>query len=463
VVRLQLARQRGNPQAVLEEARRLRSAAEAPETAQSGLGEDLRALALTSLWLGITEIWATGFEEAERHLEQGVALARRIGRPYLEFSGLACLAEVALYRSFARAAERGMQAVELARGHGWTGEPAAGTAYMAVGAALTWQGRLEEAESWIQRAERTVRAETEPATRQAVHYVRGMLEVARGRDADAVAAFDAIERLASRLDKPNLLVLRARTIQLSIMVRLGDTERAEQALADLADLGKYSHDGDHGETRIATALLRLAKHDPHAALDALAPVLDGSASALPGAWLTYAFLLEAIARDAAGDEDAAGRALERSLDLAEPDGMVWWFLLHPVPGLLERHAGHRTAHAALIAGIRGLLAGTGTGPPPARPMPPEPLSESELRVLRYLPTNLTAPEIARELSISPNTAKTHIRHVYAKLGTHYRTEAVEHARALGLLAPPGRLLARESPHGRSAKSGIMPNGPAVAR
>ena len=457
LVRLQLARQRGNPRAVLEEAQRLRSTAEAPETAQSGLGEDLRALALTSLWLGITEIWATGFEEAERHLEEGVALARRIGRPYLEFSGLACLAEVALYRSFVRAAERGRQAVELARGHGWTGEPAVGTACMAVGAALTWQGRLEEAEPWIQRAERTVRAETEPATRQTVHYVRGMLELARGRDADAVAAFDAVERLADRLDKPNLLVLRARTIQLYVMVRLGDTERAQRALADLGDR-------DRGETHIAVALLRLAQHDPHAALDALAPVLDGSASTVPWAWLAYAFLLEAIAQDALGDEDAAGRALERSLDLAEPDGMVWWFLLHPVSGLLERHAGHRTAHVALIAEIRSLLAGTRTAPPPARPMPPEPLSESEFRVLRYLPTNLTAPEIARELSISPNTAKTHIRHVYAKLGAHYRAEAVEHARALGLLAPAGRLLARESPHGRSEKNrSIMPNGPAVAR
>jgi LuxR family transcriptional regulator, maltose regulon positive regulatory protein len=56
-------------------------------------------------------------------------------------------------------------------------------------------------------------------------------------------------------------------------------------------------------------------------------------------------------------------------------------------------------------------------------------------VLRYLPTYLTAPEIARELYISPNTVRTHIKNVYAKLGTHHRAEAVEHARALGLLAP----------------------------
>ena len=64
-------------------------------------------------------------------------------------------------------------------------------------------------------------------------------------------------------------------------------------------------------------------------------------------------------------------------------------------------------------------------------------------MLRYLPTNLTAPEIARELSVSPNTVKTHIRHLYDKFGTHNRAEAVDLARALGLLAP-----ARTSPASR---------------
>jgi LuxR family transcriptional regulator, maltose regulon positive regulatory protein len=54
-------------------------------------------------------------------------------------------------------------------------------------------------------------------------------------------------------------------------------------------------------------------------------------------------------------------------------------------------------------------------------------------VLRYLPTNLPASQIAGELYVSHNTVRTHIRHLYAKLGTHTRAEAV--ARALGLLAP----------------------------
>ncbi len=59
-------------------------------------------------------------------------------------------------------------------------------------------------------------------------------------------------------------------------------------------------------------------------------------------------------------------------------------------------------------------------------------------MLRYLPTNLTAPEIASELSVSTNTVKAHIHHLYAKLGTHRRGEAVERARTLGLLAPAAR-------------------------
>ena len=153
-------------------------------------------------------------------------------------------------------------------------------------------------------------------------------------------------------------------------------------------------------------------------------------------WLAEAFLLEAMAQDALGDPPAAGYALEHALDLAEPDGALLWFLLHPAPGLLERHARQRTAHATLIAHILNLLAGNRPAPPPAGPRAPlEPLTKSEIRVLRYLPTHLTAPEISAELSVSTTTVKTHLRNLYAKLGVHSRAEAVASARALDLLAP----------------------------
>jgi LuxR family transcriptional regulator, maltose regulon positive regulatory protein len=445
VVRLQLARQRGNLPAAAEEAQRLEALAEAPEATQPmegpiegrigrwvGGGAELRALALVSL--GVTEFWASRLDEAQRHLEQGVALARRIGRPYLEFSGLAYQAVSEIPRSLVQAAERSRQAIELAERHGWTDEPAAGYAYALRAGVLAWQGRPAEAEPWAQRAERTLRPEAEPAVALLVHHSRGQLELARGRYADALDAFHAAQRLGERMAAPHLLVPSARALVVDALVRLGETERAEQALADFSD-----QDREDGELRIATAALRLARDEPDAASAVLGPVLDGSAPPIRRTWLIQAFVLEAIARDTLGDQAAAGRALERALDLAEPDGALLPFLLHQAPDLLERQARQRTAHAALLAEILDLLAGKTPALPFAGPRPPrEPLSKSEIRVLRYLPTHLSAAEIATELSVSANTVRTHLRNLYAKLGVHSRAEAVESARNLGLLAPSAR-------------------------
>jgi ATP/maltotriose-dependent transcriptional regulator MalT len=79
--------------------------------------------------------------------------------------------------------------------------------------------------------------------------------------------------------------------------------------------------------------------------------------------------------------------------------------------LLERHPRHRTAHASLISELLDLLGGASRSvPPPAElPSPREPLSESETRVLRYLPTDLSAREIADELFLSWYAVKTHMQ------------------------------------------------------
>jgi LuxR family maltose regulon positive regulatory protein len=337
--------------------------------------------------------------------------------------------------------EGGLRAVELADRHGWTDDPAAGIASAVVGAVLAWQAKPEEAEPWVQRAERALRAEAEPAATLAVRTIRGMLELARSRDADALAAFEAADRLAGRLAGPNHMVLPNRSLLVQTLVRLGETERAEKTLAELDDQERNS-----GEMRISLATLRLAQHNPADVTDAIAPILDGSAPRfLPGQsavnlpdveFWGHVFMLDAIAQDALGDSPAASNAVERALDVAERDGMLVIFLLTRAPGLLDRHARQGTAHAALLADILSLLTGRQLAPQRVEPQPPlEALSESEIRVLRYLPTNLTGPEIARELYVSRNTVGTHLRHLYEKLGTHTRTDTVARGRALGLLAP----------------------------
>jgi LuxR family maltose regulon positive regulatory protein len=438
MVRLLLARHRTNLPAVTEEAQRLRVVADAPDAAPLGLSADLRALALVNL--GITEYWGAHLAEAVPHLEQGITVARRIGRPYLEFIGMAHRTSIAAVRSspYALAEEYARQAIDLARRHGWTDEPAAGLAYIAFGAGLIWRRRHDEAADWVRRAERTLRAEAEPATAMAIRYVRALLELARGRDQDVLATFQAAERLSTLLDAPDWPLLRTRALRLHALVRLGEFERAEQDLAEIGEQGRAS-----GDIRMAEAALRIAQGDPHAAIVALAPVLSGAVVVPRTTWLAHAWLQEAIARDAFADP-AAGDAMRRALEIAETDGAVTAFLFHPpARELFDRYSPDRGEQAALVAEIRSQLpaAGRQRGSPSRLadfPRLVDPLSQSEIRVLRYLPTNLSAPEIARELSVSVTTVRTHIRHLFVKLGAHGRSEAVAQARALGLLAPsPG--------------------------
>ena len=86
--------------------------------------------------------------------------------------------------------------------------------------------------------------------------------------------------------------------------------------------------------------------------------------------------------------------------------------------------------------LRRLLVATVTPAVPAAVAQPliEPLSERELEVLRLLESELDGPDIARELTVSLATVRTHTRNVYAKLGVNSRRAAVRRAAELGLLS-----------------------------
>jgi LuxR family maltose regulon positive regulatory protein len=105
---------------------------------------------------------------------------------------------------------------------------------------------------------------------------------------------------------------------------------------------------------------------------------------------------------------------------------------------------HETAHAALLIDIRGVLDGASPAAHAPTPQAGE-LSPSELRVLRYLPTNLSRSEIAAELLVSVNTVNTHVRNIYAKLHTRDRSAAVQRARELRMLSAGVRPVTHRSP------------------
>jgi len=182
-------------------------------------------------------------------------------------------------------------------------------------------------------------------------------------------------------------------------------------------------------------VISMAEDDPPAALEALR---DVRAAVGPAFTLVEAHLLAGIAHLALGDRDAAAAAAEDALAAAEPDRLIFPFALTDAAELLDVLPRHETAHAALLADIVDVLRGT-SSPPTAQEslVHPDELSPSELRVLRYLPTNMTRPEIARELYVSINTVNTHIRNIYSKLGARGRSSAVQRARELRLLSTAG--------------------------
>ena len=145
----------------------------------------------------------------------------------------------------------------------------------------------------------------------------------------------------------------------------------------------------------------------HVAAAATFPRRDDSASAaaLRGR-LLQSLLLEATVAGNGGDIAAVARALQCALRLAEHD-------IAEIVDLLARTNGSSSRHQA--EALR------------------EPLTESEMRVLRYLPSDLSKREIANELYVSVNTVKSHVKHLYAKLDARTRRQAIARARELGLL------------------------------
>jgi len=435
-LQLSLARRRGHLAGVIEQVRFLAS----PVTGQSdediALDSDLRAVALMNL--GTAEAWSLGLPDAERHLREGAVLAREIGRPYLEVGCLAQLGFASIFHGaampniqpFAMTQARCREAIALAERHGWGAEPVIAPALMTLAGTMVFLGEFDEGERWLRRTERALQTDTGPDIRLLLHQTAGILHAGRGRRHEALEELGAAEDLGSQLEGPQALASQVTGWLLATQARLGMTGEARAAIAALDDERASS-----GEIRNARAVICLAEGDPAGALGAVADVLDGTAPVLGYVTVVEAHLLAGLAHRELGDQRAASQAAERALALAESDRLILPFAMTGSAGLLEALPRHQTAHAALLADILDVLHGSSPAAKEQSSSPPaEELSPGELRVLRYLPTNLSRPEIAGELSVSPNTVNAHVRSIYAKLQVRDRSSAVRRARELRLLA-----------------------------
>jgi LuxR family maltose regulon positive regulatory protein len=435
-LRLALARRSGHFTEVIEQVNVLNASVSDDSNEQIGMGSELRAVALLNL--GIVEMWSGRLTDADRHLSEGAALAQTIGRPYLEVACRAHQGFPSKLVSVASARERGEQAVALAERYGLADRPILAPALGAVAGMAIWAGEFDEGERWLRRAWEVAETDVDPAVAVLLHVATGMLHAGREQHRAALEAFRAAARVQSLLTGVHALAPRITGWLASTQARLGMRAEAVATLAGSSaepeQIGAI-YDGQMGAIYNARAVISLTDGDPAAALDALRGVVDSPSGVVPLFTVVESQLLAGIAHLRLGDRTAAAAAAEAALAAAEPDRLMFPFVITEAAELLDALPRHETAHRALLTDVVDLLRGNPAMSDDRSRVPePDELSPSELRVLRYLPTNLTRPDMARELYVSVNTVNTHIRNIYSKLGARDRSSAVSRARELRLLS-----------------------------
>ena len=432
VTRLSLARRRGDFGAVLERVQALRGPAEAETLSEVGLSNEARATALMNL--GIVELWSYRLDDARRHLEQGLALARQIGLAYVEVGCLSHLAVTDAWRSFALVRER------CARGDrdgGGAGPVDPADPLRRPGDA----GADGRRASPLRGGARLARARRRgaPTRPRARHGAPGPARAghARARPGPPRGGARRLPRRraaagpAPDAARPHGADARvARADAAATRPDRGGPRGPGRALGRGAPVGR----GAHGPRRRPPGRGGRAVRRRRSSVRCWTAPRPCCTRA-PSSRRCSSARSRATGSATRAGPRATSSARSTSPSPTPSSSRSCSYAGRPAPTPPRQ----RTAHAALLADILDVLAGA-----PLRPRATdvvalrEALSASELRVLGYLPSNLSAPEIAAELCVSTSTVKTHMRQIYAKLDAHTRTEAVQRARELGLLGPSTR-------------------------
>jgi LuxR family maltose regulon positive regulatory protein len=318
-----------------------------------------------------------------------------------------------------------------------------GTADMHVGMAgvLLERNDLSAAHEHLATCQRLGEHNGLPQNPYRWRVVMSRLFEAEGKLEDALALLDDAERVYAGDYAPNVQPVPA--VRARLRLRRGELAHAQEWARErqlsAADEPAYLYEYEH----LTLARLLLARHrmerDPGALEEAL-KLLEGLLAAAErggrGASVIEVLVLQAIAHETGNNASAALAALHRAVTLAQPEGYVRLFADEgtPMAALLKALSKQPDAPTH----VRRLLAAITPTATHASILSElvDPLSERELDVLRLLGGDLDGPDIARQLSVSLNTLRTHTKNIYAKLGVSSRRAAVRQARDLNLI--PGQ-------------------------
>jgi LuxR family maltose regulon positive regulatory protein len=300
----------------------------------------------------------------------------------------------------------------------------------------------------------------EPSIAVLSGFLRARLAVAEGNLAgarglvrwltDAVAGavqagFDLAEpELPGKPDRGHGAAAVIAVLDAEISLAAGERERARATLADLVITrsgGRTERAAPEApadmtaqpEAAICEARLLIADSDEKGAIEQVAPLIAGAAGACAVTDRIAALLTAVVAHRRLNQSAEAAELLSLALALAEPEEACGPFVSAgpPVRSALTVLVSPSSRSAGFASRI--LERFDMRLPRPAGSHPGALLTDSELAVLRFLPSHMTNQEIAEALFLSINTIKTHLSSVYRKLGVANRRQAIAQGRRLDLL------------------------------
>jgi LuxR family maltose regulon positive regulatory protein len=421
------------------------------ELAHSALAQlpesDWRARGFVAVLLGLGYRLDMAYAVAHEALAKALAIAKASDQKYVLIDVLCQIARVESDQGRLRqAAATCREALRQADEYGGSGRsrlPVVSYALETLGDILHEWNELDAALDCAQQALALAQQWGDADSLLGAYWILVAVRISRREFARALESIQERAGLAATLPR-----YRRGTVAMEALTRLAmnDLATASQRADELA---AYTDEAWRMERLIPVYLaqfrqgLRPSLDD---VLDHLAHAFQVVEAADCQVGMVQILVLQAMALQATGRGEQARAALTRALALAEPEGYVRTFIDQGAPMgemLATILAAQRTRRdepshrmAGYVTRLLAALAGERPGEKPAAlPSPAlvEPLSAREMEVLRLLATDLSTPEIARELVVSANTVRSHVKCIYGKLNAHGRIEAIQQARELGLL------------------------------
>ena len=408
--------------------------------------EDFYSHAMAAVTLGMAYLSRGDLDGAQRALSVWMNYCQKVGNIIFAVATGAYLAEIIATQGRLREAERTYkQSIQLASTHDQSVRHVTANLYLGLGLLCHEQGDQQSAAQHLSKSGELGEQTALMDWRYRWRLAQARLKESEGDLETALDLLDEARRLYVRTSLPDFHPIDA--LKARVYLRQGRLSEAQEWVRerglsvddDLSYLGEFEH------ITLARVLIAPHQNDPaagsiHEAIALLERLLQAAEAGRRMGSVIEILVVKALALQAQGNVSQALASMERALTLAEPEGYVRIFVDEgePMRSLIEKQSRNRDhpssgyADKLLTAFIQPVAASRSAILHQKSDMI-EPLSERELEVLKLLRTELSGPEIARELIVSLNTLRTHTKNIFNKLGVNNRRAAVRRAEELDLL------------------------------